>query len=125
MVQSLYIDPRIRDNVFIPLVILMVIVSFLRYFVSRIMYSQDSPMLKPASMSIRVLRGSLFEDVADLNKEVQEEQQQLDLVKVVDEQVKDDTKDNNALMRSSRIRKNCEFLLEDSLKIRKSYYCRE
>ena len=49
----------------------------------------------------------------------------MDLVKVVDDKVKDDVKDNNALARSAIVRKHCEFLMEDSLKVRKSYFCKE
>ena len=45
MKQTLFIDPRIRDNVFIPLVLLMILVSVLRYFVTKIMYAPDSPLL--------------------------------------------------------------------------------
>ena len=45
MKQTLFIDPRIRDNVFIPLLILMILVSVLRYFVTKLMYSPYSPLL--------------------------------------------------------------------------------
>mmetsp|Transcript_33321 Transcript_33321/g.32394 ORF Transcript_33321/g.32394 Transcript_33321/m.32394 type:complete len:91 (+) Transcript_33321:219-491(+) len=38
--------------------------------------------------------------------------------------IKDDAKDNTALMRSTKIRKACEMLPEDSVKLRKSYYCK-
>ena len=45
MKQTLFIDPRIRDNVFIPLLLLMILVSILRYFVTKLMYSPDSPLI--------------------------------------------------------------------------------
>lgn len=45
MKQTLYIDPRIRDYVFIPLVILMVIVALLRYFITKLMYAPDNALL--------------------------------------------------------------------------------
>lgn len=73
MKQSLYIDPRIRDNVFIPIVILMTIVTLLRYFVTKLMYAPDSPLLKKASLSFKVLRGTSLEQYADPNKEPVEE----------------------------------------------------
>jgi hypothetical protein len=44
MKQTLYIDPRIRDYVFIPLVVLMLIVALLRYYITKLMYAVDSPL---------------------------------------------------------------------------------
>ncbi len=32
---------------------------------------------------------------------------------------------SNALARSTKVRKTCEFLPEDSVKLRKSYFCKE
>ena len=62
MRQTLFIDPRIRDNVFIPLVLLMLLVALIRYYVSRVMYATDSPLLKKASLSVKALRGTILED---------------------------------------------------------------
>lgn len=69
MKQTLYIDPRIRDNVFIPLVILMLIVALLRYYATKLMYSPDNPVLAKASMSIKSLKNTFFEKYADFTKE--------------------------------------------------------
>ena len=45
MKQTLYIDPRIRDYVFFPLIILMLLVALLRYYVTKIMYQPDNALL--------------------------------------------------------------------------------
>jgi hypothetical protein len=41
----------------------------------------------------------------------------------MEEGMKADAKEGSALARSTRIRKACEFLPEDSVKIRKAYFC--
>jgi hypothetical protein len=69
MKQTLFIDPRIRDNVFVPLVILMVLVSLLRFFVTKLMYSPDSPALHQVSLSHKTLKKTVFEGQADFNKD--------------------------------------------------------
>lgn len=73
MKQTLFIDPRIRDNVFIPLVILMMIVAVLRYYITKLMYQPDSPLLHKASLSHKVLKQTLLERYADLGKEPNQE----------------------------------------------------
>jgi hypothetical protein len=57
----LFIDPRIRDNVFIPLVLLMILVSLLRYYVTKIMYAPDSPALQQVQLSHKTLKKTLLE----------------------------------------------------------------
>lgn len=69
MKQTLYIDPRIRDNVFFPLIILMVLVSLLRFFVTKIMYSPDSPALQKVRMSHRTLKKTILEKYADFTND--------------------------------------------------------
>ena len=90
MKQSLYIDPRIRDYVFIPLVILMFIVAMLRYYITKLMYGSDNPLLQKASISYKVLKNTMLEGYADHSKEPVEGQ--FDITKALDE-VKDDVKD--------------------------------
>ncbi len=68
MKQSLYIDPRIRDYVFIPLVVLMFIVAMLRYYITKLMYGGDNPALQPAHVSYKVLKGTMLEGYADHGK---------------------------------------------------------
>ena len=41
----------------------------------------------------------------------------LDLPKILEEKVKPDVKESSALARSTRIRKSCEFLTEDAVKL--------
>lgn len=69
MKQTLFIDPRIRDNVFIPLVLLMVLVSLLRFFVTKIMYSPDSPALQKVAMSHKTLKKTFYEKEANFSKD--------------------------------------------------------
>ena len=69
MKQTLYIDPRIRDNVFFPLIVLMFIVGLLRFYVTKIMNFPDNPLLKKVSISHRVLKKTIFEKDADTAKE--------------------------------------------------------
>lgn len=69
MKQTLYIDPRIRDNVFFPLIILMFIVGLLRFYITKIMNFPDNPLFKKASVSYRLLKNTMFERDADVNKE--------------------------------------------------------
>ena len=121
MKQTLYLDPRIRDYVFVPLVVLMVIVALLRYYVTKIMYAPDNALLQPVAMSYRSLKKTIFEKLTDFTKDDPGEVNVLKLL----EDVKSDFKDTNALARSSRIRTNCEYLPEDAVKARKSYFCRE
>jgi hypothetical protein len=90
MKQTLYIDPRIRDYVFIPLVILMFIVGLLRFYVTKLMNAPDNPLLNKASVSHKALKKTLFERDADLTKEAIEEE--FDINKALDG-IKDDIKD--------------------------------
>ena len=90
MKQSLYIDPRIRDNVFIPIVILMLLVTLLRYYVTKIMYTPSSPLLEKLYISYKLLRKTVFEKYADIRKEPNEKE--FDLTKALEE-IKDDVKD--------------------------------
>lgn len=83
MKQTLYIDPRIRDYVFIPLVVMMFLVALLRYYATKIMYQPDSPLLHPTLLSIRALKKTLFEKLADFTKEPP--QGEVDVYKLIDE----------------------------------------
>ena len=85
--QTLYIDPRIRDNVFIPLVLLMLLVSFLRYYITKLMYQPDNPVLQRVGLSARTLKNSFFERLADFNKD---DPGQIDVYKILESEVKSD-----------------------------------
>ena len=124
MKQTLFIDPRIRDNVFIPLVVLMVLVSVLRFYVTKLMYAQDSPLLQKVQMSHKTLKKTMYESIADFSKD-QAPGVDMDVGKALEDQIKTDAREGSALARSQRIRKASEYLTEDALKIRKAYYCSE
>lgn len=124
MKQTLFIDPRIRDNVFLPLIILMILVSLLRYFVTKIMYAPDSPLLQKVQLSHRTLKKTMLEKLADFGKD-QAPGTDLDIPKVLETNIKQDQREGSVLARSTRIRKSAEYLTEDAVKIRKSFFCHE
>lgn len=90
MKQTLYIDPRIRDYVFIPLVFLMFLVALLRFYITKLISSPDNPNLKKASISYKALKNTIIEKDADITKEPLEGE--FDLSKALDE-IKEDIKD--------------------------------
>ena len=75
-------------------------------------------------MSIRTLKKTILEKHADFTKD-EAPGLDLDLPKVLEEKVKTDTREGSALARSTKIRKSCEYLPEDAVKIRKAYFCNE
>ncbi len=89
MKQTLYIDPRIRDYVFFPLIILMVIVALLRYYITKMMYAPDNLCLQPAVLSFRALKKTIFEKLADFTKDDPGEINVLQLLESVKSDVKD------------------------------------
>jgi hypothetical protein len=100
----------------------MVLVSILRYFVTKLMYSPDSPALQKVQLSHKTLKKTIFERDANFEKD-EAPGLQLDIPKTLEEGIKSNDRETNALARSTRIRKTAEYLPEDSVKIRKSYYC--
>ena len=66
----------------------------------------------------------MYEPLADFTKD-SAPGVDLDVGKLLEEQVKSDAREGSALVRSQRIRKAAEFLTEDAVKIRKAYYCNE
>lgn len=63
-----FIDPKIRDNVLLPLVLLMLVVNYLRFQITKVLNSQSHPLLESASVSFKTLRGTMLESKADLSK---------------------------------------------------------
>jgi hypothetical protein len=108
--------------VFLPLILLMVIVSLLRFFVTKLMNSADSPLLQKAQLSIRTLKKTILEKEANFDKD-EAPGLALDIPKVLEEGVKANDREGSALARSTRIRKSCEYLPEDAVRMRKAYYC--
>jgi hypothetical protein len=91
MKQTLYIDPRIRDNVFIPLVLLMLLVSLLRYYITKLMYSPDNPVLHKVGLSIRTLKKTMLEKYADFTKD---DPAEIDVSKLLESEVKNDIRES-------------------------------
>ena len=121
MAQNLFIDPRIRDNVFLPMVLLMFLINYLRFYMTKVLNSQSHPLTEAASISHRNLRDTILESKADPNK-IQKDDVEVDLNLCLGK-VKPEVKYAAAMVRSSRIRANANFLPELAVKQRKSYYC--
>lgn len=120
-IQSLLIDPRIRDNVFLPMVILMFLVNYIRFYMTKVLNTQSSPLTADASISYRNLRGTIMEHKADPNKEHKSEDE-VDLNACL-AKIKPDTKHASAMIRSTRFRAKANYLPEISVKQRKAYFC--
>lgn len=106
-----FIDPKIRDNVFLPLVLLMLVVNYLRFQITKVLNSQSHPLLESASVSFKTLRGTMLESKADLSKQKTSNEDEVDLNASLGK-VKDEIKHAAAMVRSSRIRKAGNFLPE-------------
>ena len=120
--NALFFDPKIRDYVFLPMVILMFFVNYLRFYLTKLLNSNNNPLLQKASISYRTLRNTMLENRADENKEAKGEDEEIDLNNCV-AKIKDDMKHGSAVMRSSKLRSAANFLPEDSVKRRKAYFC--
>jgi hypothetical protein len=120
MTLQLFIDPRIRDNVFLPMVILMFLVNYLRFYMTKVLNAQSNPILEPALISHRTLRGTMLEHKCDSSKERSSDE--VDLNKCL-EKIKADFKHGSAVARSAKVRKAANYLPESSVKQRKAYYC--
>lgn len=118
----LFFDPKIRDYVFLPMVILMFFVNYLRFYLTKLLNSNSNPLLEKASISYRTLRNTMLENRADENKESKGEDDEVDLNAAL-AKIKDDIKHGSAVMRSSKLRQMANFLPEESVKRRKAYYC--
>jgi hypothetical protein len=120
--NALFFDPKIRDYVFLPMVVLMFFVNYLRFYLTKLLNSNSNPLLQKASISYRTLRNTMLENRADENKEAKGEDEEVDLNSCV-AKIKDDMKHGAAVVRSSKIRSSANFLPEDSIKRRKAYFC--
>jgi hypothetical protein len=79
-------------------------------------------LLEPARISYATLRNTLMHNDADRSKEPKEEDDQIDVYKVLDG-VDMTHRETQALKRSNRIRKCCDAIPENSIKMRKAYFC--
>ena len=90
---------------------------------TKVLNSQSNPLTEKASVSFRTLRGTMLETKADVSKERNaQNENEMDLNSCLGK-IKNDIKHGNAMLRSTRIRKSCNYLPENSVKQRKSYFC--
>lgn len=120
--NALFFDPKIRDYVFLPMIVLMFFVNYLRFYLTKLLNSNSNPLLGKASLSYRTLRNTMLENRADEAKEVKGEDEEVDLDACL-KKIKDDMKFGAAVMRSSKLRQTANFLPEESVKKRKAYFC--
>ena len=97
--QALFIDPRIRDNVFLPMVALMFLVNYFRFYMTVVLNSSSNPLLESANLSYKTLRDTILQHKADMNKEPKDEDDEVDINKSISK-IKDDLKFGNAMIRS-------------------------
>ena len=83
MHAQLFLDPRIRDYVFVPLVFLMFTLQILRIMAMRFMNEPKNKMLEKAHVAYASLFGTLFEKDADRERRLPEGQ--IDVLKVIEE----------------------------------------
>jgi hypothetical protein len=65
MTSMLFLDPRIRDYVFIPLIFLMFAMQLVRVHFFRYLNEPKNFLLEPARVSYATLRHTMLEDDAD------------------------------------------------------------
>ena len=120
MHEKIYLDPRIRDYVFIPLVLLLFGMNMLRVMAMRYMNEPKNKLHEPASVSYKTLFGTIFEKDSNVNRNLPEDA--IDINKCLEEGTDTNMREGAALKRSQRIRKNHEFLTESTIRTRKAYY---
>jgi hypothetical protein len=99
----------------------MFIVNYLRFNMTKVMNSKSDPLFEDASISFKNLRGTMLEHKADSNKQASDEQE-VDLNNCL-LKIKPEKKHAMAIARSQKMRKNCNYLPENSVKQRKAYFC--
>ena len=103
------------------MILLMFLLTYLRFYMTKVLNSQSNPLTERASISFKNLRGTMLEHKADANKENRSDQE-VDLNACLGK-IKPETKHALAVMRSTRIRKACNYLPENSIKQRKQFFC--
>ena len=121
--QALLIDPRIRDNVFLPMVALMFLVVYARFYLTKVLNRPSNPLLEKPCVSYKSLRGTLMQHKADTEKSkcINAESEAIDLMACF-KKIKDDSKHGAAMTRSTRVRMYSNYLAEESLKQRKAFF---
>ena len=120
MHEKIFLDPRIRDYVFIPLVLLLFGMNMLRVMAMRYMNEPKNKLLEEASVSYKTLFGTIFEKDSNVNRHLPEEP--IDINKCLEEGTDTNLREGQAIKRSQRLRKNHEFLTESTMRTRKAYY---
>ena len=123
MHAKLYMDPRIRDYVFLPLVLLMFGLQFLRIFIMRWMNEPKNKLKNPANCAYTTLFGTIFEKDADKERKLPDGQ--LDIIELLENGYEQDLKEGAALSRAAKCRTLSMWLPERSVRLRKAYYCHE
>ena len=123
--QNLMLDPNIRDFVFLPMVVIMLVLGLAKTFTRDIMGGQnESQMVQKLKKPIKIV--------------LDESVEALDLEKILNE-IEDETKHGyiqyiyiyiyiyyrQAHMRSQRILSRLAYLPEKAVRVRKSYFCRK
>lgn len=121
---QIYMDPRIRDYVFIPLVVLMMGMQLIRITGMRYMNEPRNNLLTPLSVCFSTLVGTMFEVDADQAKKRQAEDT-IDITKTLTEGTEANVKEGAAMARSQRVRKQGAILPENAVKTRKAFFCHE
>lgn len=103
------------------MVILMFLVNYLRFYMTKVLNSQTNPLTEEASMSFKNLRGTILEHKANPQKEAKNDDE-VDLNACL-AKIKPDMKHAAAMMRSSKTRQKCNYLPENSVKQRKAFFC--
>ena len=123
MHAQLQLDPRIRDYVFLPLVILMFSMQMLRFMVMRWMNDPKNKLLEKAKVAEVTLRDTIF--AYDSNKDRMLPSEPIEMIKLLGENTEVDTQEGLALSRSKKFRSMGNWLPERSVKQRKAFYCAE
>ena len=82
MHAQIFLDPRIRDYVFLPLVFLMFSMQLLRIMAMRYMNEPKNKLLNSAKLAYASLFGTIFEKDADKERRLPDEQ--VDIVKMIE-----------------------------------------
>ena len=98
MHAQIYLDPRIRDYVFVPLVFLMFGMQMIRIMAMRYMNEPKNKLLEQASLSYKTLFGTIFEKDANDKRNLPDEP--IDINKCIEEGTDVNTKEGQALKRS-------------------------
>jgi len=87
----------------------------------RYMNEPKNKLTSPAKLAYPTLFGTIFEKDADKERRMPDEQ--VDIVKMIEDGTETDAREMQALSRSKKIRTKCEYLTERAVKTRKEYYC--